>query len=152
MPLLSTAELLLNEASAQRYDDAILHNIFAGYSRSDMLLHVGHITAVALAVAARRSELCWPGPHTHLQVTVRSQGRWMVYGHGYLFIKRLWRTVVVRYDSIDCFISTSPLMHDKYNDVPLVYDAEALATLVANGPSFVGCGQCAVGDLIMGLP
>jgi len=38
-----------------------------------------------------------------------------------------------RYDSIDCFISNSPLMQDKYNDLPLVVDEGALATLVEGG-------------------
>lgn len=38
-----------------------------------------------------------------------------------------------RYDTIDCFISSSPLLQDKYNDVPLVCDPDALATLLANG-------------------
>ena len=46
--------------------------------------------------------------------------------------KRIYKS---RYDSIDCFISDSPLLQDKYNDLPLVHDEDVVKTLLSNGTS-----------------
>lgn len=48
-------------------------------------------------------------------------------GHGK---RRIYKS---RYDSIDCFISDSPAMQDKYNDLPLVFEPHVVETLTANG-------------------
>ncbi len=47
-----------------------------------------------------------------------------------------YHTIVLpggRYDTIDCFISESALMQDKYNDLPLVIAPDALEVLLKNG-------------------
>jgi hypothetical protein len=44
--------------------------------------------------------------------------------------KRIYKS---RYDSVDCFISSSPLLQDKYNDIPLVIDDGVYARLRESG-------------------